>query len=38
MTVDSSCRENVGVAVTGAPFVKVRAWHMRLRAGLPMDM
>lgn len=38
MTVDSSCRENVGVAVTGAPFVKVRAQVHAPQAGLPMDM
>lgn len=38
MTVDSSCRENVWVAVTGALFVKVRARHTRLRAGLPTDV
>ena len=37
MTVDSSCRENVRVAVTGALFVKVRAQHTRLRAGLQTD-
>lgn len=35
MTVDSSCRQNVRVAVTGALFVKAPARHTRLGAGLP---